>query len=340
MEKNIIGYFHICQKPGWEQSFDIIFEEIKNSGLYNASKEIRCGIVNDEEIIILNDRLQDLKLKILFCKSSKEYERPTLYHMRNFSEKDPKNTVYWYVHSKGISHFGTFIENNVIDWIKLLLYWNIKQWKLALNMLNYYDTYGCNKMEDYRQSKNPHYSGNFWWANINHIKTLPTYIDEYYNGPEDWICTNYDRMCAIYTSTNNSDFHYNYLFSKDNYEIPDDFNIDIYRIGNFDICHLKYDELIKHYLSFGKFENRIYKVPENLDMNSFIDGKIIWEYFYKDEEYCYNELGNYTKSILPDDFDYEVYKQLNSDLSDFNEEQAKNHYINYGRLENRIYKMI
>ena len=125
MNKNIIGYFHICQKPGWEKSFDIIFEEIKNSGLYNASKEIRCGIVNDEGIIAMNDRLQDLKLKIIFCKNSAEYERPTLYHMRKFSEKDPENTVYWYAHSKGISHFGTYVENNVIDWIKLLLYLSV-----------------------------------------------------------------------------------------------------------------------------------------------------------------------------------------------------------------------
>jgi len=41
--------------------------------------------------------------------------------------------------------------------------------------------------------------------------------------------------------------------------------------------------------------------------------------------------------ILPDDFDYQIYIDLNYDLKLFNKEQAINHYISYGKLENRLY---
>ena len=68
------------------------------------------------------------------------------------------------------------------------------------------------------------------------------------------------------------------------------------------------------------------------------------EYFYKYNE-NYNiiddiELSNKTTLNILDDFEPNIYKLLNKDLSNMNNEELKNHYINFGFKENRIYKII
>jgi hypothetical protein len=50
--------------------------------------------------------------------------------------------------------------------------------------------------------------------------------------------------------------------------------------------------------------------------------------------------NNKKKSVfLPNDFDVEVYKKINKDLSHFTNEEAKYHFINHGFYEQRLYKI-
>ncbi len=44
-------------------------------------------------------------------------------------------------------------------------------------------------------------------------------------------------------------------------------------------------------------------------------------------------------TTLPDDFDVNIYKFLYKDLQNLSDEKAKQHYIEYGKNENRIYKI-
>jgi hypothetical protein len=251
--RNIVGYFHICQKKGWQKSFDLIFSKIKSSGLYNATIEINIGIVNNVGYVIDDIRLNDPKFKIILCNPEEEYERPTLYYMRIYADVYPADYCYWYVHSKGIRHWGGPSESFVIDWINFMLYWNIEKWKLAVKILETYDTYGCNAIGRL------HYSGNFWWTNASHLKHLPVHIGDYYTGPEDWICIKNDKMFNIYSSGLEGHGHYNSNLSNDTYKIPYDFDIDAYYNLNKDIQHLGYEKIIDHYLKYGKFESRRYK---------------------------------------------------------------------------------
>ena len=77
---------------------------------------------------------------------------------------------------------------------------------------------------------------------------------------------------------------------------PIDFDLIIYKKYS-DLQHLNPSELINHYIHFGKKENRIYKLPENFNHNN--------------------------------------YRLLNSDLSNLNYDQLIEHYINFGHIENR-----
>jgi len=189
MSPPIIGYFHICQRGNWQKSFRMIIDAIIQSGLFAAAKEIRLGILSDLDTPEKPDHpiWSDPKIRVVYIGRPNEYERPTLLHMRNAADIDSKYTKYFYLHTKGIRWFNTPQETYVVDWIKLLIYWNIERWLDAEDILNRYDTYGCNY---YCGDKWPiHYSGNFFWVTRGHLNTLPITIGPGYNDPEFWLCS-------------------------------------------------------------------------------------------------------------------------------------------------------
>lgn len=219
----IIGYFHICQKEGWKRSFDMIFKKIVDSGLYTEIAELRLSVLSDDAVFVDDDRFHHDKMTIVYKGRSEEYERPTLLHIRTQSEIDPENTYYFYVHTKGLRHFGTEIEDNVLDWIDLLLYWNIEQWKMALVIVSkpQYWTYGCNHT-------GIHYSGNFWWSKASHIRILSTTIPDYYTAPENWVTMLYwgrdtvpihREFYSVFNSGLEGMGHYSNRYPDSNYRI-------------------------------------------------------------------------------------------------------------------------
>lgn len=178
----IIGYIHICQKKRWQNSFDLLMNKIRESGLYEKLNILRISILSDNGVFQDNWRFRDPKIEIVYKGYSEEYERPTLLLIKSQSVLDPDNTFYFYLHTKGVSHFGTEKEPYIIDWINLMLYWNIECWEKAVDILkkDYYWTYGCNHT-------GVHYSGNFWWTKKSHIDRLSNYIPNYYTATEDWV---------------------------------------------------------------------------------------------------------------------------------------------------------
>jgi hypothetical protein len=206
----IVGYIHICQKGQWKRSFEMLLDCIKKSKLYENTQVIRLGIVNDDSVIIEDEILKDPKFEIIYVGNSSEYERPTLLHMRKMSEQDDKETLYYYLHTKGVTHFGSKNEQCIIDWINLLLYWNVEKWQVAVEKLKLYDTYGCNDVGF-------HYSGNFWWAKKTHIMKLPTTIESYYTAPEDWVQIIKVNKYTVYNSGLQGMGHYTNLFPREKY---------------------------------------------------------------------------------------------------------------------------
>lgn len=187
MPSGIIVYIHICQIGEWTRSFHMIMDAIRESRLYNAATEFRLGVLTDKPGVDLS-LFNDPKFRIIYEGRPEEYERPTLLHMRRSAvESDPLDTKYFYCHTKGVRWFGTPTEPFIIDWIRLLIYWNIERWVNAEDIVGKYDTYGCN----YYRGKTypPHYSGNFFWTTPHHLKTLPDTIGPAYNDPEFWLCS-------------------------------------------------------------------------------------------------------------------------------------------------------
>ncbi len=222
--KKVIVYIHICQIGRWKDSFNMIMDTLKKSNLYEYSDCIRLGVLTDS--VVDMELFNDPKFEIVYVGKPPEYERPTLLHMRKSSEIESPNILYYYMHTKGIRHYGTDKEDNVIDWIKYMLYWNVEQWKLAIEKLELHDTYGCNYIL-LKNTQNYLYSGNFWWANSSYIKQLPDHIDTSYNDPEFWISRIKNNAYSAHNSMlcnnpNNDWGHYVYRYPRSKYVLDID----------------------------------------------------------------------------------------------------------------------
>jgi hypothetical protein len=211
----ITGYIHICQKGDWYRSLSMIFTKIKETGLYDIVHVIRCGVLNNNLKIINCDILSDPKIQIVYVGYPSEYERPTLLHMQKSSQTDPPDTKYFYFHTKGLRWFNTPKEQNVVDWIKLLLYWNVDKYSNAIDILDNYDTYGCIYHKGDGINTSSHYSGNFFWVKSSYLKRLDEYIGNEYNDPEFWLCS---KNGSFYNAYSSGLDHYYYPYPEHNYK--------------------------------------------------------------------------------------------------------------------------
>jgi hypothetical protein len=100
--------------------------------------------------------------------------------------------------------------------------------------------------------------------------------------------------------SNNSYYNIN---NNINFDIFDDFNISEYRALNSDLTNMSDSDIVKHYLDYGKKENRLCKLED-----------------------------------IPADFDCSIYKKLNNDLEYLSDVNLKKHWCLNGKKENRLYK--
>jgi hypothetical protein len=109
------------------------------------------------------------------------------------------------------------------------------------------------------------------------------------------------------------------------FDIPNDFDIYYYKKNNPDLMELPIMDTIIHYINYGIYENRSYS-KDKKDNASYVNR------FYK-------RLHIKTKYLLPYDFNSTFYKNNYNDLKLLPDENIKEHYLNNGINENRIYKL-
>jgi len=195
---SIYGFHHICFNKNGKDIFEEQLSTLMSSGLYAASTAIYCSVLGPA-----NNYTFPAKYKIIYSSlDSTNYERPILQFMRKHSDTSPGK--YWYIHTKGISHYKTSIYKNVNDWRLYMEYFVIKGWRRCVMDLDRYDIAGVN----YLTIPSSHYSGNFWWARSSYIQTINiefNYLDYY--EPEMWICKGKSPIGISYNSSHL--FHYN-----------------------------------------------------------------------------------------------------------------------------------
>ena len=126
--------------------------------------------------------------------------------------------------------------------------------------------------------------------------------------------------------------------------LPNDFNVDIYRKLNPELYFLSNNDLMKEYISNGYFENKKYKLslPYDFDIETYkklnninaalSDDKIIENYinngYFVNKQY---------KITISDDFNPNIYKKLNPELNKLSKNELIEHYTKIGFFENLNY---
>ena len=153
-----------------------------------------------------------------YSENTQLWEIPTLNKLYHFSSNNPHCNIL-YLHTKGISYIkNTPRYNNVNDWIDLMTYFLIEKHNTCLSILKKkYDTVGCNYY-DKNDGIPKHYSGNFWWASTNYIKSL-TFDIKTKVDTEMWICKNKPKYYSCHQSPVD---HYVNSYSRDKYASNED----------------------------------------------------------------------------------------------------------------------
>ena len=165
-------FSHIIDTPDSLMIFNNQFSLIKETGLLELADKIYL-CVNGE--VSKFDTIQELanqyhNVEMIHTNTSIEhYEYPTLNFLKENIDNDTDSYIL-YFHVKGASKNES---KDIRNWRFLLEYYNIIKYQTCIDYLNKgYDTVGILYREGFH-SQWLHYSGNFWWANSNHIKRLP-----------------------------------------------------------------------------------------------------------------------------------------------------------------------
>lgn len=205
--KNIYGFHHICFLNNGEDIATEQINTIKESGLYDATTQIFCSIMGS-----IPDTFQLPSKYIIIYKSSdtKQAERKILEYMYQFSHQT--SGKYWYIHTKGVTRFGTPLYKNVESWRRYMEFFVLQNWKQCSIDLEHYDVVGVN----YQTDPLPHLSGNFWWSKSSYVARNPTNFNFSYNTEtEMWICRQHPRVKSYHQSNVN---HYLVEYPKTCYK--------------------------------------------------------------------------------------------------------------------------
>ncbi len=159
------------------------------SGLYDASEAIYVGCVGDKLFASHN------KIHLsAFNQNITEYEFLTLKILKEKCDDDrPFYAVYW--HDKAVSWPREKDEKAYIGgtyWRSSMNYWTLKRWRDNVKELDKgYET--CGTQLRPKRGFDEHYSGNFFWATSEYIKTVK--LIEMLNRKdrhqaEFWLCSN------------------------------------------------------------------------------------------------------------------------------------------------------
>ncbi len=212
-------FFHVYLKNDFTHILLSKLKKIKASGLYEKTNKIYLTLFGDVEKYqeFLTD-LKDLYIKIEYVLiSNKEFdnEADTLNFMLKKANEYSSNTPMLYVHTKGASHIHPIMKKNISAWVRYLDLYTINKWEECIQGLRDNDAAGGL----YEASNPKHFSGNFFWANSEYIKSLPritAYNIDNYNRGEFWILSNTSKVYSLKDNPT-TDRYQNYVMDENDF---------------------------------------------------------------------------------------------------------------------------
>jgi len=185
--ERVYVWIHIALLRRWEEILKEELDLLKSSGLAKHAKIFYCVVGGPKEKVepLMNgldhecvEDYEDVRL----------HECPTLHHLHNFAKENPNKKVL-YIHTKGTSRPK---DSNSDEWRRYMLYFLVGHYKECLHFLDSYSTVGVHLIGE------NHYSGNFWWAQTNHLSTLDHLGENACWSEKPMTAPNHPRMKAEY----------------------------------------------------------------------------------------------------------------------------------------------
>jgi len=201
-----------------QEVLDDIFSYIFSSGFINDCEQIIICTCGDPIKLINHEKI---KLQVI----DDRWELQTLTLLQNFCFENTGYNVL-FAHCKGTTVngipgtvMGNYDYQKQDDWRKFMCYFNIAKYKECIKVLENNDTCGVNYQID--EANRGFYSGNFWWATSDYIKTLPKVesinISQNRYMSEKWLGMNMQSHKA-FCMHNSHTHHYNERCPKELYE--------------------------------------------------------------------------------------------------------------------------
>lgn len=217
LKDKIIVFFHIATIGNYQKIVDEIFDSLTETNLINVADLINVCVVGNGNVNIP----KNWNLKINQTSDINIGEFYTLEQIEKHSRQTMTNDKILYIHTKGVTSSNNDCIN---DWRKYMLYFNVENHHQAIKALENYDTYGV----DFVNEPVKHYSGNFWWANSNHIKKLPSIeqiskpdakaILTVRHNAEFWVCMSDGKHKSAHNSNINVYERHLHRYEKINYK--------------------------------------------------------------------------------------------------------------------------
>lgn len=156
-------FYHVFQHGRWEDVFREQYAALMFSGLGWKADHVHIGINGSEKIFIPIKNFH-----IEYNLNLHMEESDTLLSLSRFADQHV-NAKILYTHTKGITRYP---NTNTDDWRRLMQYFCVERWRECIDLLDDHDALGCNLGVSHDWGPNPHFSGNFWWANASYINRL------------------------------------------------------------------------------------------------------------------------------------------------------------------------
>lgn len=176
MEKKVVIFYHTYLVGNFKLLMHEQLLKVFSSGLYDRCEKFYIGISahDDTNVAWVLNLIKDYKKIIPLVYEENHAEKSTLRYLAHEAEIDDFYVLYFM--TKNVLTNTKSSPQQVINnemWRVSMEYHVIDGWRECVRALDEgNDTTGINFVPFSHVGQHPHFSGNFWWAKSEYIKTL------------------------------------------------------------------------------------------------------------------------------------------------------------------------
>ena len=194
----IYGFYHIAAVNNYRSILEEQLNRMRTSGLLKVTSKLHITLIGLTELPV--SLPTGCEVIIRTAANVKLYERVCLNWMREVAGNTSEAASVWYVHTKGVSHHNTAEYPSMENWRRLMESFVLDRWKSCQSAIQQgADVVGIL----FRSVPWRHFSGNFWWSHLGHIRRLRSFavtedhlataaqgnLKTAYYETEQWVCS-------------------------------------------------------------------------------------------------------------------------------------------------------